>query len=369
MKRLRVAVLMGGPSAERDVSMSTGRQIAGALDPQRYEVLPVEITRKGHWLPRPDMLTLPARSARRKGTKEPSARGSGLRGLARARTAASLSPLSVDQGVERDHVDIAFIAMHGPFGEDGTVQGLLEVLGIPYTGSGVLASALAMDKLRSRQVFEWHRIPVPASLSLTAELWRDRSRVHQHLAQHLGFPCVVKPNALGSSIGVSLVRDQDSLDPAVEAAFAYGPLVLIEEYVRGTELTCGILEDPDTGSPLALPLIEVVPQAAFYDYQSKYAAGGSSHIIPARVTPQVADRAQALAVRAHQALGCEGMSRVDMIARGEDVVVLEVNTIPGMTPTSLLPDAAKAAGISFADLLHRLIVSARKKAKLTRRAS
>jgi len=227
----------------------------------------------------------------------------------------------------------------------------------------VLASALAMDKLRSRQLFEWHRIPVPGYLSVTASVWRNRGHVHRQVAQALGYPCVVKPNAAGSSIGVSLVREPATLDPAVEAAFAYGPMVLIEEYVSGTEITCGIIDDPITGDPIALPLIEVVPNAEFYNYQAKYATGGSEHIVPARVSTQVAQQAAALAVRAHQALGCEGMSRVDMITRGVDIVVLEVNTIPGMTATSLLPDAAKAAGIKFPELLDRIIRSALRRSR------
>lgn len=242
------------------------------------------------------------------------------------------------------------------------MQGLLELLGIPYTGSGVLASALAMDKLRSRQIFEWHRIPVPAYFSVTSDTWRDRGQVNQQVTRHLGYPCVVKPNAQGSSIGVSLVRDAPALDSAVEAAFAHGPVVLIEEYVSGTEITCGILDDPKTRQPLALPLIEIVPHAEFYTYHAKYATGGSDHVIPARVSEEVAHRAQALAIRAYQALGCEGMSRVDMIARDGDIVVLEVNTIPGMTPTSLLPEAARAAGIAFSELLDRLVENALERA-------
>jgi len=235
------------------------------------------------------------------------------------------------------------------------MQGLLELLGVPYTGSGVLASALAMDKLRSRQIFEWYRIPVPAYYSITQSLWRDRNHVHPEVAKSLGYPCVVKPNALGSSIGVSLIRDPSALDRAVDAAFAFGPVVLVEEYVQGMELACGILDDPQTREPRPLPLIEILPHGEFYTYDAKYAVGGSDHVVPARLPRTVTERAQALAVRAHQALGCEGMSRVDLIARGEDVVVLEVNTIPGMTSTSLLPEGAKAAGITFPELLDRLI--------------
>ena len=355
MKKLRVAVLMGGPSPERDVSIGTGRQIVTALDPERYNVLPVEITREGKWLPRPEMLRLAS------GAEAAPVRPAHGRLMRAGRT--GIAATTYDRFVEREQVDVAVIAMHGPYGEDGTMQGLLELLGIPYTGSGVLASALAMDKLRSRQIFEWHRLPVPGYLSIRREVWRDRGHVHHQVETLLGYPCVVKPNAVGSSIGVSLVRTAPKLDAAIEAAFAYGPIVLIEEYVAGTEITCGIVDDLKTGDPIPLPLVEIVPHADFYDYEAKYASGGSDHVIPARVGDDVAKRAQALAVRAYQALGCEGMGRVDMIARDSDIVVLEINTIPGMTSTSLLPDAAKAAGLPFPELLDRIIHSALRRAR------
>lgn len=355
-KRLRIAVLMGGPSPERAVSMTTGLQIISSLNPQKYSVLPVEITKEGKWLPRPELLQLPGTAA------------AGEHGSLPNPGPRTPDPVSIEEVVEREQVDVAFIAMHGPYGEDGTMQGLLELLGIPYTGSRVLASALAMDKLRSRQIFEWHGIPVPAYRSVTVDTWRDRGHVHQQVSRDLGYPCVVKPNAVGSSIGVSIVREPTGLDPAVDKAFTYGPLVLIEEYVSGIELACGIVDDPATGEPVPLPLIEIVPHADFYDYDAKYAAGGSEHIIPARVSEEIGTRAQSLAVRAYKALGCEGFSRVDIIARSTDIVVLEVNTIPGMTPTSLLPDAAKAAGISFPELLDRLIENVIKRRKITPRS-
>ncbi len=365
MRKTRIAVLMGGPSPERAVSIATGQQIVAALDPDHYRVLPVEITTEGKWLPRPDLLALTAGNA---DTQEPL--DTAPDGHGNAAAGAALRPTTSDEFVEGEQVDVAFIAMHGPYGEDGTMQGLLELLGIAYTGSGVLASALAMDKLRSRQIFEWHRIPVPGYVSVTADVWHHRGHVHQDVARQLGYPCVVKPNAVGSSIGVSLVREPPDLDPAVEGAFVYGPMVLIEEYVAGTEVTCGIVDDPRTGRPVPLPLIEIVPHGEFYSYDAKYAAGGSDHIIPARLSDEVSARAQGLAVRAYQALGCEGMGRVDMIAREGDVVVLEVNTIPGMTATSLLPDAARAAGIEFSELLDRIVRNAlRRKQGITARRS
>lgn len=355
-KRLRIAVLMGGPSPERDVSMDTGLQIVSSLDPQKYNVLPVEITKEGKWLPRPDLLQLPANT-------QTSNRPSASQERNPLAPSPDPRPTTSDRFMESEQVDVAFIAMHGPYGEDGSMQGLLELLGISYTGSRVLASALAMDKLRSRQIFEWHGIPVPAYCSVTIDTWRDRGHAHQQVSRDLGYPCVVKPNAVGSSIGVSIVREPTALDPAVDEAFRHGPLVLIEEYISGIELACGIVDDPATGEPVPLPLIEIVPHADFYDYDAKYAAGGSEHIIPARVSEEIASRAQSLAVRAYKALGCEGMSRVDIIARSTDIVVLEVNTIPGMTSTSLLPDAAKAAGISFPQLLDRIVENALRQRK------
>jgi D-alanine-D-alanine ligase len=183
----------------------------------------------------------------------------------------------------------------------------------------------------------------------------------------LGFPCIVKPNAQGSSIGVSIVRAPEDLSAAVEFALRYGEIVLAEEYLRGIELTCAILEDPETGTPRALPLIEIVPKREFFDYEAKYAEGASDEIVPARVGAGLTDEAQTLALRAHRALGCEGMSRVDMFARDGSVVLLEVNTIPGLTAGSLLPKAAAAAGIGFPELVHRIIGNALRRDRNRRR--
>lgn len=313
MSRLQVGVLMGGPSPEREVSLASGRRVVAALDPARYDVIPLEIPAAGAWFP-----------------------PSGL--------------------------DVAFIAMHGPYGEDGTIQGMLEFAGVPYTGSGVLASALGMDKRRSRQLFGFNGIPTPGYLAVYRSEFSSReSTLAAEIHQTLGFPCVVKPNAQGSSIGVTIVRDSEGLGPALDVAFALDGTILIEEYLTGTELTCAILDDPD-GAPVALPLIEIIPKREFFTYEAKYTPGAADEICPARLPASAVWRAQAAALRAYRVLGCVGFARVDLFVREADVAVLEVNTIPGLTEGSLLPKAARTAGIEFPALVDRLIDAARRRA-------
>jgi len=349
VSRVRVAVLMGGPSPEREVSLRTGQQIMQALDPGRYDVLPVEVRRDGRWV-------LPGGATSLGSGNAPSADSAPPTDPPGALAPVRGDALGIDRVMGQGPIDVVFIAMHGPYGEDGTVQGLLELAGIPYTGSGVLASALAMDKLRSRQLFGFNDIPVPAYLAVGRDRGTaDRAGLVGEVATTLGYPCVVKPNALGSSIAVTIVRDPGMLAPALDLAFRYGEPALIEEFIQGTEITCGIVEDPTSGRPQALPLIEIVPRREFFDYEAKYTPGASEEICPARLPPEVARRAQDVAVRAHQVLGCRDMSRVDMFVRGDQVIVLEVNTIPGMTGVSLLPQAARAAGTEFPALLDRIV--------------
>jgi D-alanine-D-alanine ligase len=311
MSRLRVGVLMGGPSAEREISLASGRRVMAALDPGRYDAAPLEVPREGPWAPPPDL-------------------------------------------------DVIFIAMHGPFGEDGSIQGLLEFARVPYTGSGVLASALAMDKRRSRQIFG---IPTPGYLALGRREFAAReSTLADEIRQTLGFPCVVKPNALGSSIGVSIVRNAERLGPALDVAFGLGDVILIEEYLTGRELTCAILDDSEVGGPVALPLVEIIPRREFFDYEAKYTPGAAEEICPARLSATAVWRAQAAALKAYRVLGCADFARVDLFVREADVVVLEINTIPGLTEGSLFPKAARAAGIAFPDLIDRLIAAALRRA-------
>jgi D-alanine-D-alanine ligase len=244
---------------------------------------------------------------------------------------------------------VVFIALHGGAGENGTVQGMLEVLGIPYTGSGVLASALALNKVIAKKLFEREGIPTPRWLPLRD---RERAEAAETIVATIGLPCVIKPAHEGSSIGITIVRSADEIEDALDLAFQYGVAALAEDYIEGTEITGPVLGNDD---PQVLPLIEIVPPTAFYDYYAKYTPGATEEIIPARITEAQASRARELTLAAHRLLGCRGMSRVDMIANADDVHVLELQTIPGLTDTSLLPRSAEAAGIPFPHLVDRLI--------------
>lgn len=297
----RVAVLMGGRSAEREVSLHTGEQVVGALQSRGYDV-----------------------------------------------AALDTADLGFIEALRTGGFDVAFICLHGRFGEDGTMQGLLEILGLPYVGSGVLASALAMDKVASKHIFTAAELPTPPAVALKAMPIDTASIIAE-----LGSKLVVKPVSEGSSVGMSIVHGPAELVPALELAFRHDDAVLVEAFVAGAEVTVGVLGNEMVE---ALPTLEVVPEHEFYDYESKYIPGMSRHIIPARVSEAVRAECQRIAIAAHVALGCRGMSRADTIVTTEDeVYLLEVNTIPGMTATSLLPDAARAAGIEFPDLCTRLV--------------
>ncbi|WP_336487820.1 D-alanine--D-alanine ligase [Methylobacterium nigriterrae] len=299
-----VAVLMGGWSSEREVSLRSGTACARALEGRGYRVTPVDVG--------PDVATV----------------------------LTALRP------------DLAFNALHGPAGEDGTIQGLLEILKIPYTHSGVLASALAMHKERAKTVMKAAGVSVPEGCVVNR---RDAARAHP-----LTPPYVVKPIAEGSSVGVIIVREGRSHPPQELARedWAFGEEVLVETYVPGRELTCAVMGDR------ALGVIEIKPASGeWYDYDAKYAAGGSIHVLPAEIKPNVYQRVQELSLTAHQALGCRGVSRADL--RYDDtpggtgaLVVLEVNTQPGMTQTSLVPEIAAHAGLSFGELVQWMVEDA-----------
>jgi D-alanine-D-alanine ligase len=301
-KKKRIGVLMGGMSPERDVSLMSGKAILEALLERGYQAVPVE----GDEI-------LPRR-------------------------------------LWEEKVEVAFIGLHGSLGEDGSVQGLLEMMRIPYTGSGILASALAMNKAISRQVFQQNGLPVPRSIFLADP---PNTGVSQ-MKIPFSLPVVIKPCREGSSVGVSIVYDSQNIPPAAEKAFGYGGGILVEEFIKGREVAVGILDDA------ALGAIEIVPKSEFYSYEAKYTDGLAEHLFPAPIPSREYKRALDLGHQAHRLLGCEGATRVDLLYREPgEFFVLEVNSLPGMTPLSLLPEIARGAGISFPELVEKVLLGAR----------
>lgn len=351
--RLHVAVLMGGTSAEHDVSICSGLNVVDALDVDRFEPIPVTIDRAGTWRfgVRPAVPSL----ATAPGQVPVFTAGESAAGVpsASATTTGAFERLRPDQGI-----DVVFIALHGPGGEDGTVQGMLELAGIPFTGSGVLASALAMDKALTKRLLRSAGMPVAADVLVPATALDSHEQLQERIetiATDLGLPCVVKPVAGGSSLGTRVVRASEELEPALRAALHEDTRAMAEELLSGTEVTCGVLGGGAQPAE-ALPLTEIVPVGGeFFDFHAKYTVGACDEITPARVPEATVQRVQELALLAHEILGCEGMSRSDFILCPHGAVFLETNTVPGLTQTSLLPQAAAVAGIDFPQLVERLI--------------
>jgi D-alanine-D-alanine ligase len=303
MEKLTVALLAGGISSEREVSLHSGEQVYNALDKDKYHILQYD--------PQTDLARLVQ---------------------------------------DAPKIDIAMIILHGPFGEDGTIQGLLDLLDIPYQGSGVLGSALAMNKVVSKQLYEKAGLPViPYNV-----YERDETVDVEKCASRLGLPLVVKPVAAGSSVGMSIVKSAADLPAALDKAGEFDKSILVESFIAGTELTAGVIGNKHLE---ALPIIEIIPDESheFFDYEAKYTAGVTREICPARISEELTQKAQHYAKISHRALFCRGYSRTDMILKENEIYVMETNTIPGMTATSLFPQAAQEAGMSFSQVLDKLI--------------
>lgn len=313
--RRRVGVMMGGSSGEREVSLRSGAAVAEALEARGYDVV---------------RITLGDRFG--------------------AELCATL---------QRAQLDAAFLALHGRHGEDGCVQGVLELAQIPYTGSSVLASALAMDKLKAKEMFRLHNVPTPPYYTVGAQDLDELDAIHGSF----GFPVIVKPRGEGSSLGVAKAGSLEELRSALAVAFEFDDAAIVERFVSGTEVNVGILDGKVLGA------IEIVPKKGLYDYEAKYTPGMTEYHMPARLPPTRYRGILNLAERAAQALGCTGAVRVDLLVTGgENEYVLEVNTLPGMTQTSLLPKIAAAAGYEFGDLCEAILASARLHQPVRRRA-
>lgn len=301
---IKVALLAGGKSGERTVSLSSGKSVEQALRSVGFEVVMLD--------------------------------------------PASKDDLKI---LLNESFDVAFLALHGKGGEDGTIQGFLETIGLPYTGSGVWASATAVNKITSKFFYREAGIPTPASMRL-----HDPQTSSEEIKEKVGLPCVVKAATEGSALGVYICNTEEEVKEAVEKVFTVDTSAFVETFVKGGEFTVGVL---GSDVPEALPVIKIIPVNEFYDYESKYATGGSQHICPAPLSEEDTKRAQELALKAHQILGCRGVSRTDLLQDETGKFwVLETNTLPGMTVTSLLPDAAKVKGISFEQLCSDMIFDA-----------
>lgn len=303
---LKIAVLYGGVSGEREVSLSTGKGVMEALKRNGHDVIGIDF-----------------------------------------------NPNKLEDIINLD-VDLVFIGLHGKFGEDGSIQGLLDMLNIPYVGSGVTASSIAMDKAKAKQLFKMNGIPTAkgevyhiTGSEQTDEIVEDVNKKFEH-------PFVVKPNREGSTLGLTIVKEREQLKDAIDTASKSDEYILVEQFISGRELTVPV--QGKIGEETALPIIEIIPKNDLYDYESKYTEGGSEHIIPAEIDEELTAQIQQYAVIAHQVLGCETYSRADFIlSEGNTPYILEVNTLPGMTQTSLFPDAAKTVGLSYEEMIETFV--------------
>lgn len=367
MRKIKLAVLFGGRSGEHEVSLMSARSIMNALDPNKYELYPVGITREGRWLAGGDPM---------KALEEKNESGCFRAQIVLDPEQPGLllmendwkKPTPVKEFIE---LDLVFPVLHGPFGEDGTVQGLLELAGLPYVGSGVLGSAVGMDKVIMKQLFEKWGLPVAPYLFFNLWQWRKgKEEMLRKILSSLGLPLFVKPANLGSSVGISKVKKEEDLGTAIELAFSYDLKVIVEAFVAGKEIECSVLGNEEL--QVSLPG-EIIPCNEFYDYRAKYIDGHSQLVIPAPIPGHLVSRVQELSIAAFQAVGAEGLARVDFFVNESQnkVVLNEINTMPGFTSISMYPKLWEATGIGYSELLDRIIQlalerhRARKKLKTT----
>lgn len=358
-RKIRVGVVFGGKSGEHDVSLRSARAVMESLDPQAFEVVPIGITREGQWLAGGDPLM-------RLESGSELARLEGRAGAADDATATSnelavtetppSSIFATGQGSSGAPIDVIFPVLHGPRGEDGTVQGMFELAGVPYVGAGVLASAVAMDKALAKTVFDQQGIPQAPWMLVSKREWqRDAAAVEARIERELGFPCFVKPANLGSSVGITKVHHAGELAAALELAAAHDRRLVIEQGIDARELEVSVLGNDD---PIASAISEIEPTHEFYDYAAKYIdEDGATFTLPAQIPPETADELREIAIRAYKAIDCAGMARVDFfLERGTGRLLLnEINTIPGFTAISQYPKMWEASGLPFDQLVTRLI--------------
>ena len=361
MSHLRVGVVFGGRSGEHEVSLASAASVMAALQASGHTVVPLGIARDGRWVVGGDPLralasearvALPAEDAtgavkKALADRAEAADTRAATALARTEPAGSLPP-ELRQGL-----DVVVIMLHGPYGEDGTIQGLFELADLPYVGAGVLASAVGMDKATMKAVFQARGLPVVEHLVVTRREWREApERVARRVAETVGFPCFVKPSNLGSSVGIGKVTEPGALAAAMDEAARHDRKILVERAVRGREIEVSVLGND---APVASLPGEITYGGEWYDYATKYAEGQAKLTVPAPIPPALARRVRELALAAFRAIDCAGMARVDFFLEGDRVLVNEINTIPGFTATSGYARMWEASGLAYPDLLERLI--------------
>lgn len=326
-KKLKVLLLVGGTSPEREVSKSTGKSVYNAMQNLGYDVVVLD----------------PAYGINQPFDVEDYFNEKDFADISNENYLDAINLISPNE------FDVAFLALHGKYGEDGTIQSLLELKGIKYTGSKVLSSALAMDKIMSKILFEEYNVPTPKWFHFKFDEFTT-DEVNALINKKFGYPAVIKPNDQGSTVGLTICKTPDQLDEAIHNAFEFSDRILVEEYIAGREVTVAVLDQ------IAFPVLEIKPKHGIYDYECKYTAGMSEYIVPAEINDDVAKLLQKIAVQAYNSLRCEVYARVDFrLSNENEAYALEVNTLPGMTSLSLVPKMAKAVGISFEQLIEKII--------------
>lgn len=350
-EKLNLAVIFGGQSGEHEVSLASVRSVINSLNKEKYNIIPIAITKEGNWL------------IGDKGEKyrELHDEFAGKENAISIKSSQSLVSISSDEKnltnyIEGDignkKIDLAFPILHGPYGEDGKLQGMLDMLNIPYVFSGCLANAIAMNKEKANVIAKNAGVLVADNIILREKVAYNLDEI----INKLSLPMVIKPLELGSSVGISIPKNKEDLEKGIIEAFRYGDKVLIEKYIKGRELTVTIMGSSD--NPLALPVIEIVPKISdWFDYKAKYEKGGSEEICPANIPEEIREKVQKLAKKVYISIGCKDLARADFIwdEKTDNLYFIDLNTIPGMTATSLAPQAAKAAGMEFSEFLDKLI--------------
>ncbi len=348
-KKINLAVIFGGRSGEHEVSLSSASQVIKALNKNKYNIIPIAITKQGNWL------------VGNKGEKylKLFAGKAEEDGISRKKSQSLVTIKNEDKGlinyaegeVKGEKIDLVLPILHGPYGEDGKLQGMLEMLGVPYVFSDTLAQALAMNKPKTQLIIKASGLPIPEYITIKQGQKYNLSKV----IKKLSLPIVVKPAELGSSVGISIAQTRKQMAPAIKLAFKYGQEVMLEKYISGRELTVSVFGNQP---PRALPVTEIIPMISdFYDYKAKYEEGGSRHVCPAKIPEGVRQKISNYAIKSFQAIGCSDLARADFIwdNKKNRLYFLEINTIPGMTSVSLAPEAARVAGINFSKFLDKLI--------------